>query len=157
MRILLYKRNGKDVGHDVHYTHEGNICRFGSDEEASIGMVQAMGNVTKIAGRISGLVMRVDKIGFNYKDAAMAISIEGTASTAEGTDIMKIVLPKVGWRESTREIENTYEKIEIPAGIEEADILAFKALMESLEKYVQQGAGQMDFNFEEETEWEKTQ
>lgn len=156
MRILSYKKNGKDVANDIQYTHEGKLCRYGSDEEASTGMIKAMGDLNNLASRITALETRVDKISFSFKDKEMKIAVECHAAATNGDD-MKITLPKVGWREGIRQIDGTYETFEIPAGIDEEDIEIFKSLEKALEEYVQNGAGQLNFDFEEETLFEKYQ
>ncbi|MDA3956890.1 hypothetical protein [Oceanispirochaeta sp.] len=147
MTITKYTKGGP-VAHDIQYLHEECILRFGSDDEPKQTMIQAHNDLNKLAGSICGKAVRVEKVSWTRSRGETNITIECTAAAENGEE-MTIKLPKIGWRDSIRNVGDISERIQIHHGIEEADILILQQFEYSLQDYVKTGSGQLDFGFQE--------
>jgi hypothetical protein len=147
MTITKYTKGGP-VEHDIQYLHEECILRFGSDDEPRQQFHQAYQDINRLAGQISGKTVRVNKVSWTRSKGETNITIEATAAAENGDD-MTIKLPKIGWRRSIRTVGEISEPIDIPHGIEEADIIVLQNFEAVLIDYVKTGSGQLDFGFQE--------
>ncbi len=150
MQITKYTKGGP-VAHDIQYIHNDCILRFGSDDEPRQTMIKAYNDLNLLAGSITGKTVRVNKASWTRSKGETNVTIEATAAAENGED-MTIKLPKIGWRKSSRVIGDTIETFDIPHGIEEAEIVILQQFEKALEDYIVNGAGQLDFGFEENTQ-----
>lgn len=145
MTITKYTKGGP-VEHDIQYLHEECILRFGSDEEPKQTMIQAHNDLNRLSGQLTGKTVRVNKVSWTRAKGETNVTIECIAAAENGED-MAIKLPKIGWRRSIRTIGDISEEIDIPHGIEEADIIVLQNFEAVLIDYVKTGSGQLDFGF----------
>ena len=147
MTITKYTKGGP-VEHDIQYLHEECILRFGSDDEPKQTMIQAHNDLNRLSGQITAKTVRVEKVSWTRNKGETNVTIECTAAAENGED-MTIKLPKIGWRDSIRNVGEIAERIQIPHGIEEADIIVLQNFESALKDYVATGSGQLDFGFKE--------
>ena len=148
MKILKYKKGG-DVRNDIHYTHQGKYLRFGSDEEGPREMIAAFNDLNELCSELAGITCRIKTIVYGGDYNETKIRVEAIAAAKNGED-MKITLPKVGWREGSREIPGgEFEKAIIPVGgIDHKFVEAIQTFTQELQNYARSGSRQLDLDFD---------
>lgn len=159
MQITKYVHNGKDISHDVHYIADHKYCRYGSDEEPKERLKKAYNEVLEMVAEITGLYPQVDRLSWSRNEKReVTVKIEFTTFTKIGTHMKAEI--KGGYNlvhvedPVTRELERKW----VPAkGLEENHMQTIFELEKALAEYVRDGAGQMEFDFENQREQEVDQ
>ncbi len=155
MKINKFVYKGQKVDFDIHFTINGKLCRYGSDDEPKPQLSKCFRDLCDLAGGMADKVVEVTRIGYSYSDKGETLaSVECKAATSNG-EMMKIALPKFGYTDTMKPDGNGgYEKAESPIGTDAEGVQIIKDLAEALIDYVQNGNGQLQLDFQNEHEGE---
>ena len=152
MNIVKFTYRGRDARCDIHYTKENIILRFGSNEEEKPHLRDVIASLnTKAAERARITGVAIKRVTFSRPDTnTTEVKLECDAASMNG-DEMKITLPKFGYRKSLQDTGfGEMKEIVKPIKSDEETMELILDLEESLKDYIVNGAGQMQFSFEED-------
>jgi hypothetical protein len=151
VKVSKYVNKGKDVEHDIHYAQGFRVLRYGSNDDPKPQFMEAFRQLNLQAAKLAGVdIASIKCISFSHpKPTETLLGIEINASATNG-EIMKITLPKFGYREGTRELpEGKFENVLIPIHCTEEVVTIIRAFEAACEEYARDGNGQLHFEFVE--------
>ena len=155
MRITKYVRFGMAVEHDIHYTMDNKILRYGTDEDEPEKLKQVVkGIFSELSELVNIRLKSIKKFEYGFSQTKVTeenCKIEAIGSATDNTEIKLSI--KIEWdvfkgiNEVTRK---EFTQIRPLKQTQDSIVKSLNMLRDELEIFVKYGGAQLDFNFNAE-------